>query len=93
MRPIKKYLFNNNHIFYNKYTFKKYKPLLILILFILIMILVFQGICYTNNVFIPNDPYYQYQPMAITLSKDSIMRLLPESKFVTIPPFQNLVNQ
>lgn len=78
----------NNNYFHSKNN--KYKSFFILLLFILIMIIIYQSICYIDNVII-SDPYYQ--PLSINLSKESIMRLLPEQKIVVIPPFQSLLNQ
>lgn len=81
-KPFKKFIIN-------KKQHNKYKPILIILLFVIILLLILQGINHISD-----TQFASYmQPIMVNLSKDSLIRLLPEQKYLTIPPFQNLINQ
>ena len=81
-KPFKKFIIDKKQP-------NKYKSLLIILLFVMIILLVIQGINHVSDTQISS----YMQPIMVNLSKDSLIRLLPEQKYLTIPPFQNLINQ
>ena len=62
--------------------------ILIFVFFVIILYLISE---LTKETIMPINPYFD--PINISLNKDSLLKLIPEPKYIVPPPFINLHNQ
>jgi hypothetical protein len=75
---------------FNKLSYyEKINTVICIFVFFIILLYVISEL--KKEIIMPIHPYFD--PINISLNKDSLMKLIPEPKYIVPPPFINLHNQ